>query len=201
MMAASRQPLVVLLAGDELTRSITTSCLEMSGYEVLGARTAGEVESLLLAQTGRAPRRRAGDRCRRARHGGRPLARRRGPLSRPAVGVVYTARSLRQLDAEALEPGSLRLRTPYHGHQLVALVAELLAPAVDRTDSTARRPEFAGIGSRRQGRRHKFGYAPRSGSVSARGPAPAADVPPRIVEVPVARFLRGCRSRPERETR
>lgn len=134
MMAASRQPLVVLLAGDELTRSITTSCLEMSGYEVLGARTAGEVESLLLAQT---TARRVDvlvtDADVRDTVDGLSLAGVARCLD-PAVGVVYTARSLRQLDAEALEPGSLRLRTPYHGHQLVALVAELLTSAVDRTD-------------------------------------------------------------------
>ncbi|KQO78769.1 hypothetical protein [Methylobacterium sp. Leaf88] len=134
MMPAFRQPLVVLLAGDELTRSITTSCLEMSGYAVLGARTAGEVESLLLAQTGE---RRVDvlvtDADVRDTVDGLSLAGVARCLD-PAVGVVYTARSLRRLDGEALEPGALRLRTPYHGHQLVALVAELLASAADRTD-------------------------------------------------------------------
>ena len=126
MLAASRQPLVVLLAGDELTRSITTSCLEMSGYDVLGARTAGEVESLLLAQP---DQRRVdvlvtdADVCDTV--DGLSLATVARCLD-PSVGVIYTARSLRRLEAEALVPGAQCLRTPYHGHHLVALIAALL---------------------------------------------------------------------------
>jgi DNA-binding response OmpR family regulator len=134
MLAASRQPLVILLAGDELTRSITTSCLEMSGYDVIGARTAGEVESLLLAQPGA---RRVDvlvtDADVRDTVDGLSLATVARCLD-AEVGVVYTARSPRLLDPEALVPGALCLRTPYHGHQIVALVGTLLAPSAPRSD-------------------------------------------------------------------
>lgn len=127
MLAASPQPLVVLLAGDELTRSLTTNCLEMSGYDVLGARTAGEVEALLLAQIGR---RRVDvlvtDADVRDTVDGLSLAGVARCLD-PDVGVVCTARSPRRLDAEAMVPGALCLRTPYHGHQLVALLDDLLS--------------------------------------------------------------------------
>ncbi|MCJ2033434.1 response regulator [Methylobacterium sp. J-068] len=138
MLAAPHQPLVVLLAGDELTRSLTTSCLEMSGYDVLGARTAGEVESLLLAQPGE---RRVDvlvtDADIRDTVDGLSLATVARCLD-PAVGVVYTARSPRRLEGEALVPGALCLRTPYHGHQLVALIATLLAPSTPLAPATRR---------------------------------------------------------------
>ncbi|GJD74189.1 response regulator [Methylobacterium goesingense] len=129
MQAVSRQPLVVLLAGDELTRCITTSCLEMSGYDVIGARTAGEVEALLLAQPGQ---RRVDvlvtDADVRDTVDGLSLADVARCLD-PTVGVVYTARSPRRLESGPMVPGALCLRTPYHGHQLVALIVEILAAA------------------------------------------------------------------------
>ncbi|KQP95331.1 hypothetical protein [Methylobacterium sp. Leaf117] len=136
MLAASRRPLVVLLAGDELTRSITTSCLEMSGYDVLGARTAGEVESLLLARPdeGRVDVL-VTDADVRDTVDGLSLAGVARCLD-PTVGVIYTVRSPRRLDGEALEPGALRLRTPYHGHQLVALITDLLASPANRREQT-----------------------------------------------------------------
>ncbi|WP_264048142.1 response regulator [Methylobacterium flocculans] len=137
MLVASPQPLVVLLAGDELTRSITTSCLEMSGFNVLGARTAGEVEALLLAQTGgRRVDVLVTDADVRDTVDGLSLAAVARCLD-PTVGVVCTARSPRRLDPEAMVPGALCLRTPYHGHQLVALLGELLAPVQGDLDRAA----------------------------------------------------------------
>lgn len=115
MLAASRRPLVVLLAGDELTRSITTSCLEMSGYDVVGARTAGEVESLLLGQAGQ---RRVDmlvtDADVRDTVDGLSLATVARCLD-PAVGVVYTARAPRRLDTEAVVPGRSSCGRPITG--------------------------------------------------------------------------------------
>nr|USU31564.1 response regulator [Methylobacterium sp. OTU13CASTA1] len=124
MARASLPPLVVLLAGDELTRSITTSCLEASGYDVLSARTAGEVEALLLSQT--ALRRvdvLVTDADVRDAVEGVSL----GAVARcldPAVGVIYTTRSPRTLP-DAIVAGAPCLRTPYHAHQLVRLIADL----------------------------------------------------------------------------
>ncbi|MCJ2084267.1 response regulator [Methylobacterium sp. J-090] len=127
MARASLPPLVILLAGDELTRSITTSCLEASGYDVLSARTAGEVEALLLGQT---DRRRVDvlvtDADVRDEVDGFSL----GAVARcldPAVGVIYTTRSPRTLPA-AIVAGAPCLRTPYHAHQLVSLIAGLPRP-------------------------------------------------------------------------
>ncbi|KQP08460.1 MAG: response regulator [Methylobacterium sp.] len=137
MARASLPPLVILLAGDELTRSITTSCLEASGYDVLSARTAGEVEALLLGQT---DRRRVDvlvtDADVRDEVDGFSL----GAVARcldPAVGVIYTTRSPRTLPA-AIVAGAPCLRTPYHAHQLVSLIAGLPRPTV-RGRGAARR--------------------------------------------------------------
>ena len=137
MARASLPPLVILLAGDELTRSITTSCLEASGYDVLSARTAGEVEALLLGQT---DRRRVDvlvtDADVRDEVDGFSL----GAVARcldPAVGVIYTTRSPRSLPA-AIVAGAPCLRTPYHAHQLVSLIAGLPRPTA-RGRGAARR--------------------------------------------------------------
>lgn len=137
MARASLPPLVILLAGDELTRSITTSCLEASGYDVLSARTAGEVEALLLGQT---DRRRVDvlvtDADVRDEVDGFSL----GAVARcldPAVGVIYTTRSPRTLPA-AIVAGAPCLRTPYHAHQLVSLIAGLPRPTA-RGRGAARR--------------------------------------------------------------
>ena len=127
MARAFRPPLVVLLAGDELTRSITTSCLEASGYEVLSARTAGEVEALLMNQIGlRRVDVLVTDADVRDAVEGVSL----GAVARcldPAVGVIYTTRSPRSLP-DALVAGAPCLRTPYHAHQLVSLIAGLPRP-------------------------------------------------------------------------
>ena len=137
MARASLPPLVILLAGDELTRSITTSCLEASGYDVLSARTAGEVEALLLSQT---DRRRVDvlvtDADVRDEVDGFSL----GAVARcldPAVGVIYTTRSPRTLPA-AIVARAPCLRTPYHAHQLVSLIAGLPRPTA-RGRGAARR--------------------------------------------------------------
>ena len=55
----------------------------------------------------------------------------------PAVGVIYTTRSPRTLPA-AIVAGAPCLRTPYHAHQLVSLIAGLPRPTV-RGRGAARR--------------------------------------------------------------
>ncbi|NEU12865.1 response regulator [Methylobacterium sp. BTF04] len=124
MTASLRQPLVLLLAGDELTRSITTSCLEMSGYDVVSARTAGEIETLLLDQSDRRVDVLVTDADVRDTVDGLSLATVARCLD-PEVGVVYTARAPRTIPDGEKVAGAPCLRTPYHAHQLVSLIAGL----------------------------------------------------------------------------
>lgn len=131
MTASSRQPLVLLLAGDELTRSITTSCLEMSGYDVLSARTAGEVECLLLDQSERRIDVLVTDADVRDTVDGVSLATVARCID-PSVGVVYTARAPRTIPEAEKVAGAPCLRTPYHAHQLVSLIAGLPGRAAER---------------------------------------------------------------------
>lgn len=124
MTVSLRQPLVVLLAGDELTRSITTSCLEMSGYDVVSARTAGEVETLLLDQSARRVDVLVTDADVRDTVDGLSLAAVARCID-PNVAVVYTARAPRTIPEAEKVAGAPCLRTPYHAHQLVRLIAGL----------------------------------------------------------------------------
>lgn len=130
MTASFRQKLVLLLAGDELTRSLTTSCLEMSGYAVLSARTAGEVEALLLDQSERRVDILVTDADVRDTVDGLSLATVARCID-PEVAVVYTARAPRRIPEAERVPGAPCLRTPYHAHQLLGLLDGLTPRPVD----------------------------------------------------------------------
>lgn len=129
MAASPRRPLVFLLAGDELTRRITTSCLETFGYDVLSARTAGEVERMMLEPGQRRIDVLVTDADVRDAVDGLSL----GTVARllnPKASVVYTARLPHTIPAAQKVPGAPCLRTPYHAHQLVGLIGGLrIAPA------------------------------------------------------------------------
>ena len=129
MSASSRRPLVLLLAGDELTRRISTSSLEAFDYEVVSARTAEEAERLLLSLHGQ---RRVDvvvtDVDVRDAVDGLALANVARCLD-PTVSVIYTARLPYRIPEDKKVPGAPCLRTPYHGHQLVGLIGGLRLPA------------------------------------------------------------------------
>lgn len=129
MSASSRRPLVLLLAGDELTRRITTSCLEAFDYEVTSARTAEEAERILLSLHGK---RRLDvlvtDADVRDAVDGLSLATVARCLD-PTVNVIYTARLPYRIPEEKKVSGAPCLRTPYHAHQLVGLIGGLRMPA------------------------------------------------------------------------
>lgn len=130
-MAPFRQKLVLLLAGDELTRCITTSCLEMSGYDVLSARTAGEVEALLLDQSARRVDILVTDADVRDTVDGLSLATVARCID-PDVVVIYTTRAPRTIPEAEKVAGAPCLRTPYHAHQLVGLIDGLKPREIDR---------------------------------------------------------------------
>ena len=129
MSASSRRPLVLLLAGDELTRRISTSSLEAFDYEVVSARTAEEAERLLLSLHGQ---RRVDvlvtDDDVRDAVDGLALANVARCLD-PTVSVIYTARLPYRIPENQKVSGAPCLRTPYHGHQLVGLIGGLRLPA------------------------------------------------------------------------
>lgn len=129
MSASSRRPLVLLLAGDELTRRISTSSLEAFDYEVVSARTAEEAERLLLSLHGT---KRVDvvvtDVDVRDAVDGLGLATVARCLD-PTVHVIYTARLPYRIPEANKVSGAPCLRTPYHGHQLVGLIGGLRLPA------------------------------------------------------------------------
>lgn len=129
MSALSRRPLVLLLAGDELTRRISTSCLEAFDYEVVSARTAEEAERLLISL--HAARRidvLVTDADVRDAVDGLSLATVARCLD-PTISVIYTARLPYRIPEARKVSGAPCLRTPYHGHQLVGLIGGLRLPA------------------------------------------------------------------------
>ncbi|KAB1074067.1 response regulator [Methylobacterium planeticum] len=122
-----RQPQVLLLSGDELTRLLTTSGLEGYGYEVRSARTAAEAEAILRDEEALrhihvlvtdADVRDASDGLALA-----SLARR----LRPSIHVIYTARQPHRISAAHKVAGAPCLRTPYHPHQLAGIISGLQA--------------------------------------------------------------------------
>jgi DNA-binding response OmpR family regulator len=119
-----RQPQVLLLSGDELTRLLTTSGLEAYGFDVRSARTAAEAEAILRdAESLRflhvlVTDADVGDGLALA-----ALARR----LRPSIQVIYTARQPHRISAAHKVAGAPCLRTPYHPHQLAGIIGGLQA--------------------------------------------------------------------------
>lgn len=136
MTASSRQPLVFLLAGDALTRAITTSCLEAFGYDVLSARTAGEAERILVQPSLRRVDVLVTDADVRDDVDGLSLAGVARCLN-PRVSVIYTARAPHRIPAADKVDNAPCLRTPYHAHQLASVIEGLRARPAARTRAAA----------------------------------------------------------------
>ena len=131
MAASLRRPLVLLLAGDELTRRITTTSLEAFGYDVLSTRQAGEAEALLLQPGQRRVDVLVTDADVSDTVDGLSL----GTVARllnPRVNVIYTARLPHTIPNSRKVEGAPCLRTPYHAHQLVGLIGGLRSPSTTR---------------------------------------------------------------------
>lgn len=120
-----RLPTVLLVAGDGLTRLLTTSGLAMYGYEVRTAETGAEAIEVLRASTGpdrigvliidldlpADPDGLATARLARAQH--------------PKLMVIYTTRMPQRVPDKQKVSGAPILRTPYHAQQIAGIIREL----------------------------------------------------------------------------
>ena len=131
----SRQPLVLLVAQDGLTRRMTATCLETFGYEVLTARDGAEALALLQATPSISVL--VTDVELPGACDGLGLARAGRGLN-PDLGVVYTARQPQAIPAAAKVKGAPILRPPYFGQQIVSLVGEVRHRQGDQGISPAR---------------------------------------------------------------
>ena len=118
-------PTVLLVAGDGLTRLLTTSGLAMYGYEVRSATSTAE--ALELLRNGSGPDRfgvlvvdvdLAGD------PDGLELAR-QARAHQPKLIVIYTSRMPQRIPEKRRVPGAPILRTPYHAQQIAGIIREL----------------------------------------------------------------------------
>jgi CheY-like chemotaxis protein len=118
----ARQPLVLLVPGDRLTGVLTKRGLEGYGYDVLTASGVEDAFDFL---------------CTNARIGvlvvdvklentsaGLALAK-AARIADPRVNIVYTCDIPHRLPEREKVGGAPCLRTPYHPHQLVGVIAQI----------------------------------------------------------------------------
>ena len=118
----SRQPIVLLVASDGLTRLITANGLNMYGYEVLTAASGTEAAAML--NDGRRINVLVVDAELGGEIDGLALARlARG--ANPKMDVIYTARAPFRIPEAAKVKGAPCIRTPYHPQQIVGIITEL----------------------------------------------------------------------------
>jgi CheY-like chemotaxis protein len=131
----SRQPLVLVLAGDVLTRRVTDNCLQMYGYDVLTAESGEEA----LAQLEENPRR-IGVLVTDADIGGVPdgltLAKTARSLNDKII-VIYTARLPHLIPARQMVANAPIVRTPYFPQQIVGVISQLRYRPAPGQDSVA----------------------------------------------------------------
>jgi CheY-like chemotaxis protein len=122
MTMASRQPSVLVLASDGLTRQTTATCLETFGYDVVSAPDGVEAVSLLRQN------RRIGVIVTEADLGGEvdglAVAKTARELN-PKMAVIYTARSPHSIPQARKVSGAPMLRSPYFPQQIVGIIGEL----------------------------------------------------------------------------
>ena len=121
-MTIGRQPLVLLVAQDGLTRRMSANCLETFGYEVLTARDSAG--ALALLQENPSISVLVTDVELGGTSDGLGLAR-AGLGLNPDLGVVYTARQPQAIPNGAKVKGAPILRNPYFSQQLVSLVGDV----------------------------------------------------------------------------
>jgi CheY-like chemotaxis protein len=118
----SRQPIVLLVASDGLTRLITANGLNMYGYEVLTAASGTEAVAMLNDS------RRINVLVVDAELGGEIDGLSVARLARganPKMDVIYTARAPFRIPEAAKVKGAPCIRTPYHPQQIVGIITEL----------------------------------------------------------------------------
>ena len=120
--AMARQPLVLLVPGDRLTGVLTKSGLEGYGYDVL---TTSSVEDALdLLRTNARINVLVVDVKLENTSAGLALAK-AARIADPRVNIVYTCDIPHRLPEREKVRGAPCLRTPYHPHQLVGVIAQI----------------------------------------------------------------------------
>ena len=118
----ARQPLVLLVPSDRLTGLLTKSGLEGYGYDVL---TTGSVEEALdLLHTNASISVLVVDIKLENTSAGLALAK-AARMADPTIHVVYTCGIPHRLPEREKVRGAPCLRTPYHPHQLVGVIAQI----------------------------------------------------------------------------
>jgi DNA-binding response OmpR family regulator len=123
---------VLLLSDDSAIQLSVASTLRTYGYEVLHATTHAETLlqvrqrpiGILVADLDRQP-------------ADRLSVVRAARQADPALPVIYTIHGLTGLSAGDRVSGAPCLRTPYHPHQLLNLVRQLVRRASERDESHA----------------------------------------------------------------
>ena len=118
-------PTVLLVAGDGLTRLLTTSGLAMYGYEVRAADTASEALELLRNASGAD---RFGVLVVDLDLPGDPDGLAVAKLARaqfPKLMVIYTSRMPQRIPDKQKVAGAPTLRTPYYAQQIAGIIREL----------------------------------------------------------------------------
>ena len=117
-----RQPRVLFVAGDGLTRSFVGGWLEMYGYEATTACDGAEAAALLKSDQDFAvlivEAERGGE------IDGLAVARIARNLN-PDIGVLYTARTPHALQKSAMVSDALCLQLPHRPEQMLALLKRL----------------------------------------------------------------------------
>ena len=117
-----RHPLVLLVPGDRLTGVLTKSGLEGYGYDVL---TTSSVEDALdLLRTNARINVLVVDVKLENTSAGLALAK-AARIADPRVNIVYTCGMPHRLPEREKVRGAPCLRTPYHPHQLVGVIAQI----------------------------------------------------------------------------
>jgi CheY-like chemotaxis protein len=118
----ARQPLVLLVPGDRLTGLLTKRGLEGYGYDVL--TTSSVDEALDLLRTNARICVLVVDVKLENTSAGLALAK-AARMADPRVNVVYTCGIPHRLPEREKVRGAPCLRTPYHPHQLVGVIAQI----------------------------------------------------------------------------
>ena len=118
----ARQPLVLLVPGDRLTGVLTKNGLEGYGYDVLPA--SGVEEALDLLRTNARISVLVVDVKLENTSAGLALAK-AARMADPAINIVYTCDIPHRLPEREKVRGAPCLRTPYHPHQLVGVIAQI----------------------------------------------------------------------------
>lgn len=119
-----RQSLILVVAGDGLTRRATASGLQRYDYEVLTAADGDEAAALLREHGRRLSVLVADADVKIGAVDGLEAARIARALN-PKVSVIYTARLPHTIPANRKVSGAPLLRTPYFPQQIVGIIANL----------------------------------------------------------------------------